>query len=76
VTEKDDKKMPQKTKSNRKRIPQKLITIKTEFLEHTYIVFGHAIPNSSISKTNVEPPGMPGWENLPYPISAGIYTYN
>ena len=19
---------------------------------------------------------MPGWENLPYPISAGIYTYN
>ena len=32
---KDDKKMPQKTKSNRNRIPPKLITIKTEFLEHT-----------------------------------------
>ena len=25
----------------------------------------HAIPKSSISNISVEPPGMPGWENLP-----------
>ena len=25
----------------------------------------HAIDRSSISKIRVEPPGMPGWENLP-----------
>ena len=25
----------------------------------------HAMPNNSISKISVEPPGMPGWENLP-----------
>ena len=31
-----------------------------------------AMPRSSISKMSVEPPGMPGCENLPYPISAGI----
>ena len=30
-----------------------------------YVVFSHAIPNSSISNINVEPPGMPGCENLP-----------
>lgn len=27
---------------------------------------------NSISKMSVEPPGMPGCENLPYPISAGM----
>lgn len=28
-------------------------------------ILSQAIPNSSISKINVEPPGMPGCENLP-----------
>lgn len=32
----------------------------------------YAIPKSSISKMSVEPPGMLGCENLPYPISAGM----
>ena len=32
----------------------------------------HAMPNNSISKISVEPLGMPGCENLPYPISAGM----
>lgn len=29
------------------------------------------MPSSSISNISVEPPGMPGCEHLPYPISAG-----
>ena len=28
--------------------------------------------SSSMSKISVDPPGIPGWENLPYPISAGM----
>ena len=31
---------------------------------HTVILL-HAMPNNSISKISVEPPGMPGWDNLP-----------
>lgn len=42
------------------------------FLRVCHLVLAYAIPKSSISKMSVEPPGMLGCENLPYPISAGI----
>lgn len=34
----------------------------------------YATPINSMSKMSVEPPAMPGWEYLPEPISAGIYS--
>lgn len=42
------------------------------FLSGYGLFLTYAIPKSSISKMSVDPPGMPGCENLPYPISAGM----
>lgn len=47
------------------------IRLKTEFysdFSRMHIIklfYGYAIPKSSTSNISVEPPGIPGWENLP-----------